>query len=99
MGTDTSSRRRWFGALTLIAAMLMLVAGETLLKGRLSGFSFVVYWLACFGLTGTAMAVAILDLRAIRQRTQNEQRLFLEKALKEIETKSHAKPRLPGKSS
>jgi hypothetical protein len=99
MGTDASGRRRWFGALILIVAMLMLVAGETVLKGRLTGLTFVVYWLACFGLTGMAMLVAILDLRAIRQRTQEEQRVFLEKAVKEIETKSRANPRLPGKSS
>ena len=83
----------------LALAMLMLIGGETVLKGRLAGLGFLSYWVACFVLTGMAMLVAIIDLRAVRRRTRDEQRVLLEDALKEIEAKSRAKPRLPRKST
>jgi hypothetical protein len=99
MGIDASGRRRWFGAVILTLAMLMLIAGETILKGRLAGLSFLLYWLACFVLTGTAMLAAILDLRAVQRRTRDEQRVLLENALIEIQTKNRAKRRPPRQSS
>lgn len=96
MGSDATGRRRWFGGVVLTLSILMLIAGETVLKGRLGGFIFLVYWLGCFVLTGTAMLVAIIDLRAVRQRTRDEQRVLLENALEEIRTKS-PEQRRPGK--
>src|SRR5215813_11202253 len=86
MGMDETARRRWFGGLVLAGALGMLVAGETLLKGKLLGKAYWVYWLVCFFLTGLAMLVAFRDARAMLQRTGREQRDLLENTLKEIKS-------------
>jgi uncharacterized membrane protein YcjF (UPF0283 family) len=87
MGGTAQKRRRRLGVLFLLAALAMLVAGETLLKDRFSKAGFLVYWLACLGFTLMAMVVAWLDALAIRQRSRIEQREFLEETLREIARK------------
>jgi hypothetical protein len=96
MGLDETARRRWFGALVLLAALAMLVAGETVLEGRLGPVTLLLYWLVCAVLTGVAIFVAFADLRALARRTRQEQRALLENTLREIETQAKAKPRKPG---
>ena|SRR5437870_675959 len=90
MGLDATARRRWFGAASLFAALVMLILGETVLKGRLVDLSFIVYWLICFGFTGLAITAAFLDVHALRGRIREEHRKLLESTLERIETK--AKP-------
>ena len=90
---NTKARRRWFGALCLLAAMAMLVAGETLLKGRLSALGFVAYWLVCFVVTVLAVYAALADARAVRQETQAEQRALLEATLQRIQEEKARKAR------
>jgi hypothetical protein len=84
-------QRRWFGASCLLAALAMLVAGETVLRGRLDGYAFLLFWLACFAFTGMAIVVAFLDVSALRRRTRNEQRELVESTLKEIEQSKRLK--------
>jgi hypothetical protein len=74
------SRVRWFGAFFLIAAAGQLIWGLTLLKPHLSGLSYLVYWLICLVFTGLSILAALLDMRAIRKRVQDEQRQILDKA-------------------
>jgi membrane protein implicated in regulation of membrane protease activity len=95
MALDVTARRRWIGALVLLAALGMLISGETVLKGKLAGLAFIFYWLACFGLTGLAILIAILDARALQRRTRQEQHDLFETTLKQIETEAKAKPRRP----
>ena len=57
MALDVTARRRWFGVIVLLAALGMLICGETVLEGRLGNLAFFTYWLVCFGFTG----LAILD--------------------------------------
>jgi len=95
MALDATTRRRWFGALVLLAALGMLIGGETVLKGKLDGLAFIIYWLVCFGFTGLAILIAILDARALRRRTHQEQHDLFEKTLKQIETEAKARPRQP----
>jgi hypothetical protein len=92
MGLDATGRRRWFGAVALLAAGAMLVAGETVLKERMAPVAFLVYWLACFVFTGLAIIIAFRDARAVREQTRQEQRDLLESALKEIRDSSLNKP-------
>ena len=94
MDLDATARRRWFGALVLLAALGMLVAGVTVLEARLAGLGFVCYWLACLLLTGLAIFVAFLDVRALGRRTREAQRDLFQATLKQIETeaKSRARP-------
>ena len=85
MGLDARARRRWLGAAALVAAIGMLVAGETVLRGRLSAESFLLYWLVCFLLTSSAILVAFRDMRTLQQQVRREQRDLLDKTLEKIE--------------
>ena len=91
MALDATTRRRWFGALVLLAALGMLVAGETVLKGNLENLAFIFYWLGCFILTGLAIVIAFLDARALRRQTHQEQHDLFEATLKQIETEAKAR--------
>ena len=82
---NSKLRRRWFGFLCLLAAGGMLVAGETVLKDRLSQVAFILYWLACFGFTVLAIFAALADARALRQESRDQQRALLEDTLARIE--------------
>jgi hypothetical protein len=92
MALDATTRRRWFGAGVLLTALAMLLCGETLLKGRLGGLVFVLYWLICFALAGLAILIAVSDVRALQRRTVQEQRDLFEATLKQIETEAKTKP-------
>ena len=92
MDLDATARRRWFGGIVLFAALAMLLVGETLLKGRLAGSSFLIYWLVCFALTTLAIIIAFLDVRALQRRIHQEQRELLETTLKKIEREAKNKP-------
>jgi hypothetical protein len=84
MGHSPDARRRWFGAICLTVATGMLALGLTALKTRLQGEVFVYYWLVCTIFTGLTMVVALLDLRAVRQRSQQEENDLLKNVLREF---------------
>lgn len=90
---NAKTRRRWFGALSLLAAIVMLVAGETVLKGRLSALGFVAYWLVCFVATVLAIYAALLDARAVREETRAEQRALFENTVQKIQEEKARKAR------
>jgi hypothetical protein len=92
MALDATARRRWFGACVLLAALAMLICGETVLKGILGNLAFVLYWLVCLVLTCLAILIAILDARALRYRIRQEQRDLFESTLREIETEAKSRP-------
>ena len=95
MALDATARRRWIGALFLLAALAMLIAGETLLQGRLTDAGFIVFWLCCFVFTGLAVIVAFLDVRALQDRVRRDQRDLFETTLKKIETDARTKRKAP----
>ena len=84
-------RRRWRGAICLLVAVAMVAADEFILKGRLPQAAFFAYWLVCFCFTLAAAAVALADLRSLRQRNRDEQRHLMEETLREIERKRKAR--------
>jgi len=88
MDLGPTARRRWFGAIVLAVALLMLIFGETVLKGKMSDVAFVVYWLACFVLTTLAIVTAFRDVKAVQNRVRSEQRTLLESTLKDIESEA-----------
>jgi hypothetical protein len=88
MGLGPTAKRRWFGAIVLAVALLMLILGETALKGKMSDFAFVAYWLACFVLTSLAIVVAFRDVKAVQNQVRSEQRTLLESTLKDIESEA-----------
>ena len=87
MPVTAKARRRWFGALCLLAALVMLAAGEMTPGKRLDGVAFVIYWLACFVFAALAMLVGILDARALRREARAEQRALLKNTLAGTQTK------------
>ena len=95
MALDATARRRWFGALVLIAALGMLIGGETVLKGKLRGVGFMFYWLACLAFTCLAILIAVLDARALRRQIHEAQHELFDATLKQIETDAKAKARRP----
>ena len=96
MALDATARRRWFGALMLLAALAMLACGETLLKERLSPIASLSFWLVCLVFTSLAIVVALLDAWALQRRIRQEQRELFESTLKKIQAEAQSKPRQPG---
>lgn len=95
MANKADLRRRWLGAFFLGAALLMLVAGETVLSARLSGSALltVIYWMLCLLAVICAMFIALLDLVVVRRRTREEQRGLLSETLNEIAREKEARSR------
>jgi MFS family permease len=85
MPHPTDARRRWFGLLLLGVAAGMLIWGETILKPVLSGWMFMAYWGLCFLITFATILVALIDIRAVRRRTREEQRRLIERTLDGLE--------------
>ncbi len=85
MPDSADMRRRWFGLFFLVVAASMLIWGETILRPWLVGYVFIAYWLICFVMTGLAILVALLDLRATRQRSRAERRDLLERTWEGID--------------
>ena len=77
--------RRWFGGIVLVIAFAMLVLGQTALKDRLQGLGFLIYWLLCMVLTSVAIIIAFLDVRALAQRTREEQEQLFASTLSRVE--------------
>ncbi len=96
MSLDATARRRWLGVLVLLAALVMLVAGQTVLQNRLKDLVFLGYWFLCLLLTATAIVIAFLDARALRRQTRDEARDLLQATLKEIESEAKNRPRRRG---
>jgi hypothetical protein len=63
----------------------MLVWGQTVLKPHLNGAGFMAYWLGCFLFTVASIFIALLDIRATRHRTRNEQRDLIQRTLEEVD--------------
>jgi hypothetical protein len=95
MAFDATARRRWFGGVVLLAALAMVVGGETVLRDRLSPLATLIYWLLCMVFTGLAVVVALLDVRALQRRTQQEQRALFEATLKKIHTEAETRSQPP----
>ena len=83
----------------MLAAIVMLVADDTFLKGRLNGFAALAYWLGCFGLTIIAIIVAFVDLRAVRMETQKEHRALFESTLQKIEREKRSRAENDGRQA
>jgi hypothetical protein len=98
MVLDSTARRRWFGGIVVLAAMAMVICGETLLRDRMEPLTTLMYWMGCLVLTGLAILVALLDFQALRDRARREERALFESTLKKIQSELEAKPRAPGKS-
>jgi hypothetical protein len=82
---SAKARRRWFGAICLLGALGLLLAGETRPGGQLSGVAFILYWLLCLMLTVLAMIAALVDAFALRRENRDRQRALIESTIEEIQ--------------
>ena len=85
MPNSADALRRWLGAFSLAMAAGMLIWGQTILLPHLHGVVFLLYWFTCFTFTIAAILIALLDVRAIRRRSKNQQAELLQRTLEEIE--------------
>ena len=84
--------RRWSGGIYLAAAIVMLVMGTTVLSNRLQGLFFIYYWLICAMCTCLAFMIALLDLRAVRRRSQQAQNDLVRDVLSAVSRAKDAPP-------
>lgn len=71
----------------LVASVLMVLAGLTVLRQFLAGWWFVIYWTVCFFLTLTAAFLALLELWAIHIAARRALRELLSEHLSDIDTR------------
>jgi len=85
MGNNSGSLRRTLGIVCLAVPIGMLVLAQTALKSPLANHIglFLVYWFVCFLFTFAAMFLALAEIRAIRQQTEEETRELIAKTLEE----------------
>jgi hypothetical protein len=77
----SDTRRRWWGTFFLVGSVCLLLWGQTGLKGRLTGETYLYYWLSCILLTSLAFLVALLDLWIIRRRARARRKELVRKLL------------------
>ena len=82
------TRRRLLGAICLGISGGMLILGETLFRDRLANLAFVYYWLVCALFTFVTLVVALLDLRAVRRRSQQEHAALVRETFRDIAPRS-----------
>ena len=63
----------------------MLVWGQTVLKPKLDGVGYIVYWTGCFLFTFLALITALVDIWCVRRKQRNERRMLIKKAFTEME--------------
>jgi len=91
MAFDATIKRRLLGTVFLLAALGMLIAGETILKDRLASNASFLFWLVCFVFTVLAIITALRDVRALSARAVKEQRGLLDTTLRDIERDARQK--------
>ncbi len=90
---DATAGRRWFGGIVLVAALLMLLLGQTVLRSELRDEVYLLYWLGCIALTALAMLIALWDFSVVRRRSRQAERALLHSTLQQIEDQARAKQR------
>ena len=71
----------------------MLVAGQTVLQGRMAGAAYIAYWVICLILTTAAIITALADVRATSHQIRRQERELIEHTIKQIEADARNRPR------
>lgn len=93
MTNNADSLRRWLGMFFLAVSFAMMMWGQIVLEPYLVGVAFTLYWVACFGLSITAVVFGVLDVRASIRNLRNERVALLRRAMRDIR---HPKDRADG---
>lgn len=84
MDTVNRIRPRKRGLVFLVIAVVMLIAGQTVLKHVLDKIPYLLYWLACFLFTGLAVLLSFRDVAGVQRRAREQQRELLDETIREI---------------
>jgi hypothetical protein len=79
------------GLAFLGAALLLLAAGQTLLRGHLSGLGYILYWLACLACVLAAAITALVDAWLVRQELRRQQLELIRQTLETAAAKPDSK--------
>jgi hypothetical protein len=92
---DQRSRRKTM-AISLLIAVLMLVAGLTFLRPSLDPhehpWRFILFWFACAWETVLVLLLALLDMLLIRAQARAARKLFREEFSKRAPSESSSTP-------
>jgi hypothetical protein len=80
------------GVVFLGIALLLAVAGQTVLRSHLDGALFLFYWMACLVALGLAVATALLDILIVRHEAQTEQIELLRQTLQRTSIQQSTTP-------
>jgi hypothetical protein len=92
MPANATRRRRLVGVVFLAIALLLALAGQTVLRPRLDGVTFLFYWMGCFVALGLAVATALLDILVIRHEARREQIQLLRQTFERASNQPSAAP-------
>ncbi|MDB6054000.1 MAG: hypothetical protein JWN25_1523 [Verrucomicrobiales bacterium] len=82
------STRRILGAVLLTLSGLQVVGGLTFLETflrRTSPIVYILYWIVCFGFTGLALMIALLDAMLVRRESSDQHKKLIEDTLRLVE--------------
>lgn len=82
----------------MAAAVFILLATETVLRGRVSPILVLLAYGACLVFVLMAVVIALVDARAIARRVLGERRDLLNEALHDIESRMREKRKGPPSS-
>ena len=71
---------RGISGFCLVAAIALLVLGETLLRNRLNGVKALLYWILPFLMAFIAMAATLLDFYCVRKKLRDTQMQIMEES-------------------
>jgi hypothetical protein len=91
MDSNIGFPHRKRGMIFLIISVVMLIAGETVLRSSLAKVPFILYWMFCFLFTGLAIVFAFLDVAGVQRQAREQQRELLEKTIHEIARQKEAR--------
>ncbi len=77
--------RRWIGVISLGMVVVLLIAAETGLEGKLDAPKMLIYWGGCILLTMVSIVVALSEGRAVQRMAKKDQSELFEETLRVIE--------------
>lgn len=81
MAANATQRLRLIGLVFLSIALLLAILGQSVLRPRLEGLVFLIYWITCLVALGLAVAIALLDILLVRHQARQEQIELLRQTL------------------
>jgi hypothetical protein len=63
---------RWIGVISLGTVVVLLIAAETALEGKLDAPKMLIYWGVCILLTMVSIVVALSEARAVQRMAKKD---------------------------